>query len=248
MEIKELRSNIRATLDRAAALWRQRRELDCAAAQELMSPFIDSMTTHEEMEQLEIHTSNCEPCRRQLQSFISLRSLLGRAERPDPPEDLVLESRVKLSHERNRNYLEQLETRVTNILKPIAIPAFFGVSLTMLFFGVLLGSLVSNTTVMANDRAANDTVFSLYKPVRTTNPTMVRFAVSDNNWDEPLTIETHVGVDGRVIDYQIISGPQGPAVNRWVRELLYYAQFTPATAFGKPIDSRIILSFVAVRS
>ena len=59
-------------------------------------------------------------------------------------------------------------------------------------------------------------------------------------------IETHVGDDGRVIDYEIISGQQDPEVDKWVSELLYFAQFTPATAFGKPVDSRIILSFVAV--
>ena len=61
-------------------------------------------------------------------------------------------------------------------------------------------------------------------------------------------IETDVGEDGRVTDYRIISGPENPEVNRWIREVLSLAQFTPATAFGKPVESKIILSFVAVRS
>jgi hypothetical protein len=29
----------------------------------------------------------------------------------------------------------------------------------------------------------------------------------------------------------------------WIREVLSLARFTPATAFGKPVDSRIILAF-----
>jgi hypothetical protein len=225
------------------------KKLSCDKAQELMSSFIDSMTTPDEGEALENHLFGCEPCQRQLQSFISLRSLLTRIEHPKLPEDLVLETRVKLSHARNENFLRQLETRVSNFLKPVAIPAFFGVSLTMLFFGILLGSLVSNTTVMAQDHVGSESR-RVFQPVRTTDPTMIWFAASntDNKLDEPLMIETHVGDDGRVMDYQIISGPQNPELDRWLSKLLYFAKFTPATAFGKPVDSKIILSFVAVRS
>jgi hypothetical protein len=37
-------------------------------------------------------------------------------------------------------------------------------------------------------------------------------------------------------------------VNGWIREMMSLAQFTPATAFGKPVESKIILSFVAVHN
>lgn len=212
-----------------------------------MSPFIDSMATPEEVDRLEAHVLACGPCQRQLQSFISVRNLLARVERPAPPEDLALRARVRLSRERNRNYLGRLETRLSNFFKPIAIPAVLGVSFTALFFGVLLASLISNPSVMANDRV-DDVPISLMKPVRTTDPTMIRFAVNGSNWEEPLTIETFVGEDGRVIDYRILAGPNSPEVDRWLRELLHFAEFTPATVFGRPVGSRIILSFVRVRS
>ena len=39
-----------------------------------------------------------------------------------------------------------------------------------------------------------------------------------------------------------------PELDHWLREFLYFAQFSPATALGKPVDSKVILSFVAVRS
>ena len=54
--------------------------------------------------------------------------------------------------------------------------------------------------------------------------------------------------EGRVIDYQVLSGPQNPEVNSWIRQVLSLAQFTPATAFGKPVESRMILSFIAVHN
>ena len=247
--MSKVTSNITNFLNRAGAALRRNAGLDCAEAQELMSPFIDSMSTPEETEGLELHLSACRPCQRQLQSFSSMRGLLARMERPAPPEDLMLETRVQLSHARNKSLLVKLEIGLNNVLKPIVIPALFGVSLTMLFFGILLGCLSSNNTVMAQDRISETPVFALYKPVRTTDPTMIRFAASDNqNWDEPLTIETHVGDDGRVIDYRILFGPRNPEVDRWIRETLSLAQFTPATAFGRPVESKIILSFVEVRS
>ena len=78
---------------------------------------------------------------------------------------------------------------------------------------------------------------------------MMRFTSCDEqDLDEPLTIETQVGDEGRVMDYEILSGPQTPEVEGWIREMMSLAQFTPATAFGRPIESKIILSFVAVRN
>ena len=115
--------------------------LNCSAAEKLMSPFIDSMVTPQEAERLQGHVAFCDPCRRQLQSFISMRSLMARIETPSLPEDMVLETRVRLSQARNTNLLVRLENRLNYLLKPMVVPVVLGVSLTMLFFGVLLGSL-----------------------------------------------------------------------------------------------------------
>ena len=229
-------------------------QLNCSSAQKLMSPFIDSMVTVEEAECLQLHVSSCHPCRRQLQTFVSMRSLLARMEKPALPEDMVLETRVKLSHERNKNFLVRFENRLNYVLKPVVVPALLGVSLTIMFFGVLLGSLASTSTVMAEDRlaVAEQPLFGLYKPVQTTDPIRrrLRFAATDKKkgLDEPLMIETHVGNEGRVLDYKVIGGQESPETNGWIREMLSVAQFTPATAFGRPVESKIILSFVAVRN
>jgi hypothetical protein len=220
-----------------------------------MSPFIDSMITAQEAERVESHVAVCAPCQRQLQSYISMRSLVARIEAPPLPEDMVLVTRVRLSHARNDNFLVRLENRLNNFLKPLVVPVLLGTSLTMLLFGVLLGSLASESTVLAQDRFDEPPVYRLFQPVRTENPTRpnrllpawIRFAENDKQ-DFDLTIETHVGNEGRVIDYQILSGPENPEVDSWIREVLSLAQFTPATAFGKPVESTIILSFVAVRN
>ena len=222
---------------------------ECSSVQKLMSSFIDSMVTALEAERLQGHLADCEPCQRQLQSYISMRSLIARIETPPLPEDMVLETRVLLSHARNKNFLVRLENRLNNVLKPMVVPVLFGVSLTMLLFGVLLGSLASSSAVLAEGRLAEEPVFGLYKPVHTTDPNWIRFASSDKqNFDEPLTIETHVGNEGRVLDYHVLSGPSNPEVNGWIRQIVSLMKFTPATSFGKPVESKIILSFIAVRN
>ena len=225
------------------------RTMDCSSAQKLMSSFIDSMGTPADTERLEIHVALCRPCHRQLQSYKSMRSLLASMEKPVVPEDMVLETRVRLSQQRNKNFLVRFENRLNYVFRPFVVPALLGVSLTMLFFGVLLGSLASGSTVLAQSQWSDEPVFALYKPVHTTDPTMLRFASSDQqDLDEPLTIETHVGEEGRVMDYEVLSGSPSPEVDGWIRETLSLAQFIPATAFGRPVESKIILSFVAVRN
>jgi putative zinc finger protein len=223
--------------------------VECSSVQNLMSPFIDSMVTIAEAERLESHVAGCEPCHRQLQSYISMRSLVARIDVPPLPEDMVLETRVRLSHARNSNLLVRLENRLNNFLRPMIVPALLGAALTMLLFGFLLGSLTSQSTVLAQDHFDEQPVYRLFQPVRTENANWIRFASNDKqDLEEPLTIETYVGHEGRVLDYQVLSGPQNPEVNGWIRQMLSLAQFTPATAFGKPVESRMILSFVAVRN
>jgi hypothetical protein len=215
-----------------------------------MSPFIDSMVTPKQAEQVESHVTVCGPCQRQLQSYISIRSLVARIEVPPMPEDMILETRVELSHARNTNFIARFENRLSNILKPIVVPVLLGTSLTMLMFGVLLGSLASNSAALVQQsRFKEPPLHPLFQPVRMANSNWIRLDSNDEkDLEEPLTIETYVGHEGRVIDYQVLSGPQNPKVNGWIRQVLSVAQFDPATAFGKPIESKMILSFVAVRN
>lgn len=221
-------------------------EIGCIDAQTLMSPFIDSMAAPDEVVRLESHLPTCDPCQRQLQSFISVKNFLLTADEPVVPVDLALLTRVRLSQVRNSNRLALLEMRLSNFVGPIALPAVAGVCFTVLFFGILLGSFAA-PTVSASDDVPNVSV-SLYKRLRTSDPTMRSFAGDRSYLMETLTVETHVGDDGRVLDYVILSGPDDPEVEQWLRVQLHFARFEPATLFGRPVDSRIILSFVGVTS
>jgi len=86
--------------------------ISCDAAQELISPFIDSMVSSKEAHLLQEHLSECHDCRHELQSLASLRTLMAGVEPSPVPEDLQLETRVRLSHERSRSLRAWWQSRM----------------------------------------------------------------------------------------------------------------------------------------
>ena len=221
----------------------------CDAAMELMSPFIDSMVTLEEAESLRSHLFQCAPCGRQLQCLISLRNLVAGMEPVAPPADLQLDARVKLSRERRPNGRDRWQARVDNILKPLAVPAVMGVALTLMGFVILLGGLFAPREVHAKNDVTGPLV-ATYEPPRTTDPTLRRFRstmTTSPELEQALSVQTDLSDKGQVLDYTVIGGERSPLVDQWLQEVLLLAQFRPATNWGSPVRSRVILSFINVR-
>jgi len=219
--------------------------MKCSKATELMSSYIDCMAEPEESRILESHLDTCEPCQRQLHSYISLRSLMASVEPVRPPEDLVMDTRVRLSHARSGGVFDRIEALLVNVLKPVVIPAVSGIALTVLSFSVLFGNLAVNLRALD----MNSSLLAMEEPVRTTDQTNLSApGNSGTDWREPVSVKAKVDYGGRVYDFRILSGSQTPAMKQWIQNLLYTAQFAPATRLGKPINSSTILTFVNVRS
>jgi hypothetical protein len=203
------------------------------------------MAEPKESEYLEFHLETCEPCQRQLQSYISLRSMMASVEPVRPPEDMVLDTRVRLSHARSGGLFDRLEAMMVNVLKPVIIPAVSGIALTVLSFGVLFGHLAMNFQTEDLDSS----LIAQEEPVRTTDQTVLSAPGSEgSDFGETLSVRASVRDDGRVYGITILSGTKSPAVKRFLNNLLYTAQFAPATRLGKPINSTTILTIMNVRS
>lgn len=222
--------------------------ISCEAALELMSPFIDSMVGMDEAESLRSHLAECRSCRRQLQSFISLRNLFAGVEPVPAPEDLQLDTRVKLSHERLNNVRDRWQARFDNILKPFAVPAVMGIALTLLGFGILLGSFTAPRTVIAED-GQGVFVAGIYQPPSTPEPTLRRLGATSVSPElrDAVSIQGELNNRGQIDDFKVISGARSQGVDQLLQELVLFSQFRPATHWGLPVRSRIILSFVTVR-
>jgi anti-sigma factor RsiW len=221
--------------------------IGCDAAVELMSPFIDSMVTPEQSERLRSHVHECTPCSDQLQAFVSLRDLVAGIDPVPVPEDLQLDTRVKLSRERRPNDRNRWQARMDNNFRPFAVPAVMGVALSLMGFVILFGSLFAPREVQASNDLGGPLV-ATYEPPRTTTPTLKRFSrTMSPELEQAISIQTEVNDKGLVVDYSIIGGTRSAGVDRWLQEMLLLAQFRPATSWGNPVPSRVILSFVNVR-
>jgi hypothetical protein len=140
-----------------------------------------------------------------------------------------------------RSSWEALRVRWENAFNAIMVPATAGLVTTLIIFGLLI-SLIYPGQV----RAANDVPTMLYTPAEL-QFTPFELSMGASN-AEALVVEACVGPDGRVQDYRILSAPEdAQAILPELKNMLIFTTFHPATTFGRPTASRVILSFSRVQ-
>jgi len=140
-----------------------------------------------------------------------------------------------------RSSWEALRVRWENAFNAIMVPATAGLVTTLIIFGMLI-SLIYPGQV----RAANDVPTMLYTPAEL-QFTPFELSMGAGN-AEALVVEAYVGPDGRVQDYRILSAPEdAQAILPGLKNMLIFTTFHPATTFGRPTASRVILSFSRVQ-
>jgi len=216
----------------------------CSVAKGLMSSYLDGAVTRSQMAEMDKHLRACVQCSARfasVQQTQSLVSSLGR--RPTPPE-LALKLRVALSKElanSRRSRWERLVVRWENAFNAVMVPATAGTLTTLLVFGMLISILWP-----AQVRASNDVPTMLYTPAQLKS-TPFELSVGAGNTDS-LVVEAYVGADGRVLDYRLLSAPEdAQAVLPQLKNMLIFTTFNPATAFGQPTSSHVILTFSRVQ-
>jgi hypothetical protein len=209
-----------------------------------MSSYMDGAVTRSYLAQVSEHLHACPDCSGHFASVQKVQTLVGSLGRKVAPPDLTLKLRVALSQEMansRRSRWDSLRIRWENAFNATMVPATAGLITTLIVFGVLI-SFVYPTQV----RASNDVPTMLYTPAQLrSTPFELSMGVPNA---ESLVIEAYVGPDGRVQDYRILSGPEDdPSVIPQLKNMLIFTTFQPATAFGQPTSSRVILTFSKVQ-
>jgi hypothetical protein len=172
-----------------------------------------------------------------------LRSLPPRV----PPSELVTSLRVIASRERQRliagrslakvfaSWLDRTRLTLQDMLRPLALPATGGV-----FSAVVLFSMWVVPTYPLRAKVAVDIPTSLTTSVET-----VLGSASAGLTDSVL-VDVDVDDQGRMVDYQVVSGASvvaDPTTRRRVENLLWFTKFAPATSFGMPMagKARVLL-------
>lgn|SRR5581483_7776568 len=170
------------------------------------------------------------------QAVTMLRRLPPRV----PPAALSTNLRVIASRERMRAenrrssgitpWLDRTRLLVRDMLQPLALPAAGGV-----FSAVVLFSMWVVPTYPLLDKIATDIPTNLTTSVDIVQP------LDGTGLTESVLVDVDVDDQGRMVDYQIVSGQSvvsDPAKRRRVESLLWFTRFTPATSFGMPMAGK----------
>jgi hypothetical protein len=216
------------------------RAVTCAAAQPLLSSYMDRALTGRQMQDVEQHLLGCAACRRQYESFTRTQRLVSTLGRKPAPADLALRLRVAVSREAaqaHRSLWEGWRICWQNAVRAFMVPAAAGALSAVISFGLLIGFFALPSPVAA----PYDVPTSLYTPPELR---FSPFEMGMNFNGESIVVEAFIDAAGRVQDYRVISAPQN--IREYLPQLqnmLIFTVFRPATAFGQPTSGRAVLSF-----
>lgn len=226
-------------------------QASCLKIRELLPGHLDGALRGRKHVSVSRHLDTCAECRRELERYRKISSLMSRMESAAPPADLALRIRIAASRARAtqpwpKRVWSRLGLVVENILEPIAVPATGGVAATLLFFVIVMHHLFVGVPLGA---VPNDVPTNLIQPARLES--LAPFDVSDSEQTSSpsvLLIEAVVNSRGEAMGYDIISGPQTPAVRRQLDQVLMFSRFRPAMSFGRPVNGgRVVVNFTEIR-
>ena len=218
--------------------------MKCSVVKGLMSSYLDGEVTRSQMAQVDEHLQSCVECAARYASMRQTQVLVGSLGRKTAPPELALRLRVAVSQEianRQRSRLDSLRVHWENAFNAVMVPATAGLVTTLIIFGVLISFLYPSQM-----RAANDVPTMLYTPAEL-QFTPFELSMGASSADA-LVVEAYVGPDGRIQDYRILSAPEdAQAILPALKNTLIFTSFRPATTFGQPTASRVVLSFSKVQ-
>jgi hypothetical protein len=218
----------------------------CQKCQSSFSAYLDGAVSGRQMQQIARHLDSCAVCKREFAALRSMQRSLASLGPAKAPPDLGLKLRLAISHEQARrksSWLDNLSLKWDNAIRPMLVQVSAGFAGAVIFIGgigLLLGMVAAPEPVMANDEplGAMTAPHYLYSTV---SP---RAIVSDR--DSAIVVEAYVNAQGRVYDYNIVSGPDDPAVQNQVVDQLLTSVFEPASVFGAPVRGRVVLTFSGI--
>lgn len=218
----------------------------CQKYQSSFSAYLDGAVSGKQMQRIAQHLEVCAGCACEFAALRAMQQSLAALGPAKAPVDLGLRLRLAISHEQARrksNWLETLSLKWENAIRPLLVQVSAGFAGTVLLIGgigLLLGMVAAPEPVMANDEplAGMTVPHYLYSPV---GP---RAIVTDH--DSVIVVEAYVNSEGRVYDYQIVSGPDDPAVHDQIVDQLMMSVYEPASVFGTPVRGRVVLTFSGI--
>ena len=217
----------------------------CRSVRSQFSDYLDGNLTGVAMQSVAGHLRVCGKCCGEFEQWRSLQRSLAELGPARPPADLALRIRVALSQEvakTPRNALANWKVRWQNTVAPFLLQASAGLASSIVLVGTmafLIGAFAAQPASARNEPLGMATgPHFLYSTVEGNAGTVSGKGV-------PVTVE-YVDQQGRVYDYDIVSGPSDAATRAELETLLLSSKFEPAQWFGQPVRGVAVLSFAGV--
>jgi hypothetical protein len=169
-------------------------------------------------------------------------SQLVRRARVDPPPDLELQVRLRVSRAAQPamgaflGMFGRLAVHVSNFLRPVAIPAVSGLLTAMLIFGAFVYQFALPLDI------TNDVPLALQTPPRLRVVPPINFTTSPDG----VVVQTEVDYQGRITNFQVLDGGGDEHQLRELRNLLALMKFEPATRFGRPTAGKAVINISGI--
>jgi anti-sigma factor RsiW len=204
------------------------------------------------------HLETCAACQEELDRYRRLSTLMSRTAGAVPPADLPVRIRVAVAQAREsldwaarlRSWTSHVDILLENMLRPVALPATAGFVSAMLVFVVVLQMIAPGMALTI----PNDVPINLMRAASLES--LASFPVTPSSegseaaafGQHGLLVDVTVDELGHMVNYEILSGPDGPAVRRQLDQVLLISRFHPQLSFGRPTPGgHVVLSFNEVR-
>lgn len=219
---------------------------NCDSIRPSFSAYLDGAISGRQMQEIARHLESCDDCKREFDGLCSMQQSLAILGPARAPADLGMKLRLAISHERaamKSNWKDAFSLKWDNTVRPLLVQASAGFAGSVVLVGgimLLLGMVAAPEPVMANDEplGAITVPHYLYTAV---NPHVIT-----TSHGAPIVVEAYVNDQGRVYDYNIVSGPIDVAIKSQVVDQLVMSVFQPASVFGSPVRGTVVLTFSGV--
>ena len=218
----------------------------CAKTRSCFSAYLDGAISGKRMQEIARHLECCDDCTQEFSGLRSMQKSLASLGSVKAPADLGLKLRLAISHQqaqRKASWFDTVSLKWDNAVRPMLLQVSAGFAGAVVLVGgitLLLGMVAVPEPVMANDEPLG----ALTAPHYLYSSADARAILTPH--DTVIVVEALVNSQGRVYDYNIVSGPADSAVRSQVVDQLFESVFEPASVFGSPVRGRVVMTFSGI--
>ena len=218
----------------------------CARIQASFSLYLDGAVSGHEMQEIASHLETCVHCTGEFAALREVQQSVASLGPAKAPADLGMKLRLVSSHEmarRQSSWMDSFSVKWDNSIRPLLVQVSAGFAGSVVLLGgiiLLLGVVTAPEPVMANDEPLGAMTAPHYLYSAVTPSAIV------TGQDSVVIVEAYINEQGRVYDYNIVSGPVDPAVRTQIVEQLLLSVFQPASVFGAPVRGRVVMTFSGI--